>query len=260
LAILSQQPSFRERYLLLEPAAKLAATDPALVAYLAQALVRDEQDAVRARAARVSPVTKDLLPALLSAADEPHVRVREAAILNLSEQRVEQASALLLRRAANDPWPFVRAASVRGLVALKPPARIDVALGAAAENDPSPEVRRPALLGLGSRNAKTQVEVVRDRLDDDDEDPYVRAAAAESLGMLCDLASIDDLARRARVISRLTGDEAQHVIGGAALNALGRIAPADLKERLRVFEGPEVPPWAKQAAAAALDHPEPCRR
>lgn len=259
-AVLAGQPGFRERYLLVEPAARLASTDPALASYLGQALTRDEEAAVRARAARVLPPKGDLLPALLAAADDGHVRVREAAILNLAEHGVEQASAVLLRRAATDPWPFVRAASVRGLAGLAPSPVIDRALAERAEHDDSPEVRRPALFALGSRNARGAVEVVRDRLDDDDEDPYVRAAAAATLGTLCDAASVDDLMSHAKHIARLTGDEARQVVGRAAVHALGRIAPPDLEERFEVFEGPHVPPWAKQAAAAALDHPEPCAR
>jgi HEAT repeat protein len=243
---------------LLEPAAALAAQQPALAEYLARSLRADEQDAVRARAARVMPATATLLPALLAATEDRHVRVREAAVLNLSEHRVQGASAVLLRRAAVDPWPFVRAASVRGLGALGPSATIDRALAERAANDASPEVRRPALFGLGSRSARSEVQVVRERLDDDDEDPFVRAAAAATLGMLCDVASLEDLMSHAKAISRLTGDEAKQVVGRAALNALGRIAPTDLKERLALFEGREVPPWAKQAAQAALDHPEPC--
>jgi hypothetical protein len=258
LALLEKEPSFRDRYLLLAPAAALATSDPALAEYLTRSLNQDSETAVRARAARVLPVTKDLLPALLSATQQRQVRVREAAILNLGEHRVEQASAVLLQRAKSDPWPFVRAASVRGLVDLAPSATIDRALAERAENDESPDVRRPALLGLGSRNARAEVETVRNRLDDDDEDPYVRAAAAASLGMLCDASSLDDLTRHARAISRLNGDEAQQVIGRAALSALGRIAPSDLKQRLRAFDDPEAPPWAKQAADAALDYPEPC--
>lgn len=257
LQIVGHQPGFRERYLLLAPAAELAAAEPAITTYLARALREDEEAAVRARAARVAPALPALLPALLAAAEEPHVRVREAAILNLTERRIEQASAVFSRRAVSDPWPFVRAASVRGLVALAPSTAIDRTLAERAANDVSADVRRPALLGLGSRDARAHVEVVRERLDDD-EDAYVRAAAAASLGMLCDVESLDVLTRHARVVSRLTGQEDQQILGRAALQALGRIAPSDLDERLRVFEGPEVPPWAKQAADAARRHPEPC--
>src|SRR5690606_26145974 len=104
------------------------------------------------------------------------------------------------------------------------------------------------------------VEVVRERLADDDEDPYVRAAAAATLGPLCDFASIDELDQLGRKIARLSDAEATQVVGRAALTALGRLSPPDLKRRLEAFDGDEVPPWAKQVADAALHHPEPCRR
>jgi hypothetical protein len=259
-ALLSTEPSYRTRFLLVPPLSRLAAADPALVALLESFLTRDEEDAVRAEAARWFPTEPRLSRPLVQAADDPHVRVREAAIVNLSEHAVEPGRSVLLRRLAKDPWPFVRAASIKGLLVLAPSPAIDGALAESAGRDPAASVRRPALLALGTRNALAHLEVVRDRLGDDDEDPYVRAAAAATLGTLCDLESVEELDKLGRSITRLSDDEGAQVVGRAAVTALGRIAPSDLRERLSAFAGEEVPPWAKQVAEAAREHPEPCRR
>lgn len=259
-ALLDNEPNYRTRYLLIQPLARLAPSEPRFAQALDNFLNRDEQDAVRAQTARWFPTAPTLVPALVQAADDPHVRVREAAILNLGEHAVEAGRSVLLRRLKSDPWPFIRAASIKGLLALEPSPAIDDALAHAAEGDEAASVRRPAVLALGARNARGKVEVVRERLADDDEDPYVRAAAAATLGTLCDFASIDELDQLGRKIARLSDDEATQVVGRAALTALGRLSPPDLKRRLEAFDGDEVPPWAKQVADAALHHPEPCRR
>lgn len=253
-------PEYRERYLLLEPASHLAPAAPELLEFLKRALHHDDMAPVRARAARVFPTSAALVPDLLRAVEDPHVRVREAAVQNLGEARVEAAHGPLTRRLREDPWPLVRAASVRALTHLEPSREIDQALAVSAEDDASPHVRRPALLALGTRNARTHRELVLERLEDDDEDPYVRAAAAATLGSFCDLEAVTLLTAQAEPLSRLTSDEAKQVVGRAALSALGRIAPPDLDARLRIFDGPEVPIWAKHAAAAAREHPERCVR
>jgi HEAT repeat protein len=204
------------------------------------------------------PTTPEFVRALVQAADDPHVRVREAAILNLTDHAVESGRSVLLRRLHDDPWPFIRAASIKGLLSLPPSPAVESALAERAEQDPSANVRRPALYALGAIGARAQVQLVRDRLDDGDEDPYVRAAAASTLGALCDRTSVDVLTGYARAIARLSDDEASQVIGRAAVSALGRLAPADLQKRFEMFDGDEVPPWSKQVADAALSYPEPC--
>jgi hypothetical protein len=258
--LLAAEPEYRERYLLLEPMARLAPGDVELATSLRSALKNDAMAPVRARAARLLPNTKELLPALIAALSDPHVRVREAALENLAERPVESARPALLRVLGKDPWPLVRVASVKALARLAPAATVDAALATAASGDASAHVRRSAILALGSHNARAHRQAVRERLDDSDEDPYVRAAAAATLGTFCDQSAVDALTAYAKPITRLTTDEAAQTIARASLSALGRLAPKDLAQRLAMFKGDQVPPWARQVADAALTYPERCPR
>lgn len=258
-ALLAGEPSFRTRYLLAAPLAHLAQRDARAASVLMRLLTGDREPAVRTEAARVALSGASLTPVLLRAAQDEHVRVREAAVTSLGEQKVAAAIPTLLKHLERDPWPMVRAASVRALRQLPPTPDVLSTLADTAELDVSPEVRRPAVLALGLLGGQAHVEVVRE-LYDGDPDPHVQAAAAAALGQLCDAEMVGELTSSALKLTRLGGSERDAIVGQASLAALGRLNPPDLKRRLSPFGSPEVPVIARRAAELALSHPDPCKR
>jgi hypothetical protein len=86
----------------------------------------------------------------------------------------------------------------------------------------------------------------------------VRAAAARALGDLCETSQLDELTRAARALlaERPSADDV--TLGGAALAALGRIAPPDLGQRLAPFEAVKSRPALEQMVQAARDTSERC--
>jgi HEAT repeat protein len=256
--------SFRARYLLLAPAAELArAGDARADAWLRAALRKDADHHVRVRAGEVAWRVPALAPDLLAAADDPEVRVREAAIGSLGRVAGEgakappEAEAALVARLSSDPWTFVRAGAARALGSLPAGAAGDRAL-AAALADASPDVRGNALDALGARRAVAYASAVRERAEDKEENVEVQARAILALAEMCDRASVDlwtKLALRAR--SPL--GERDHRLGTAALAALGHVHPADLKERLAPMFEKGTPRALQEMARAAIEAPGQCR-
>lgn len=247
---------FETRYLLIAPAAQLAPFDRALASHLAD-LLRDGDAALRAEAARRAPALPPVYQALLGAVSDPHVRVREAAVVNLGEQGIEAARPALLGRLRDDPWPMVRAAAIRALANLPPEQLTLRRLAEVALEDESATVRRPALHALGRLRANTETDAVREAFLED-ADMHVRAIAAATLGMLCDHGMTQELTERALSFATLSTTEADRIVGKASLSALGRLAPPDLQQRLSPFFGERVPRHAHSAAKAALSHPNQC--
>lgn len=258
LRLLGGKPSFRSRYLLLGPAAELASKHPQIEQFVRTTLAHDPQFGIRARAAELAPAAPRFTKDLVRAARDEHVRVRLAAVQRLGKNQVVAAQPVLLELLESDPWPLVRSEAVRALAGFPSAARTDEALANAAENDPSAHVRRPALVALGRRNAQQHLQLVRDRFEHD-ENLHVRAAAAEALGAMCDYGSVDELTRYAAGVAQLTASPQERVIGRSALNALGRLRPVDLKKRLALFSGKDVPRAAIALARAAEQHPSPCQ-
>jgi HEAT repeat protein len=254
-----QQATFRTKFLLLEPAARLAARDASARRFVEDSLWRDRDPHLRGQAARVVTDAQQFRAPLLRAVEDPQVRVREAAVETLGAARASYAAPALARRLEADPWPLVRAASANALAQLGPDGAVDSALASALE-DPSAHVRRPVLLALGERRARRHAEDVRDRLDDRDEDSAVRAAAASALGSMCDTGSLTELTRYARLLADPTALQEQRVIGTAALGALARLRPADLKQRVAPLLDVRVPMPVRQAAQAALSAKVTCGR
>lgn len=249
--------SFETQYLALEPMAKLAPHDPIFERALQKTACCSKEPALRTEAARLLPTTPGSTETLIAALSDAHVRVREAAVVSAGEQRVTAARSGLVRRLNDDPWPFVRSAAVRAIGELPAESASTRAVGRAAIDDPSANVRRPALFVLGALNARAELENVRDAFNDD-KDADVRAAAAATLGLLCDPTMLDPLTEAALKLATLTGSEGERIVAQASLHALGRLAPADLKQRLAPFFAKGVLQTAKMSAQAALDHPEPC--
>jgi HEAT repeat protein len=256
--LLAERPSFRTRYLLLEPLSALAPVDANAAAELAKRIRSDEEFTVRAAAAEVAPVARApaLAQPLMEAVADRHVRVRRAAVKTLGKAGVAKALGPILERAKDDRWPMVRAAAVRAVRELPASERVFDVLVDASDDD-SADVRRPALLSLGLMGAHSRVEVVRDGFED--EDPYVAAAAAASLAQLCDQQMVEEMTKRAHKLASLTSSEQDGIVGRASVAALGRLNPPDLAQRLAPLRDPRIPLMNRAAAEAALEHPDPCQ-
>ena len=249
--------SFRTRYLLLEPAAVLARSDPTATAFLKQALARDPDAHVRAQAARVIDRATAFRQELLHALADSGVRVREAAVQTLGAGRASFAAQALARRLDEDRWPLVRAAAADALGRMGPDPAVDKALDDALD-DSSKAVRAPVIRALGARRARAYAEDVRDELDKKDEAVEVRMQAARALGMMCDQGSLDALTSYAQKAGdRLASADLQS-IGSAAIVALGRLHPPDLAQRLAPLMKPKAPRGARFAARAALEKRGAC--
>jgi HEAT repeat protein len=225
--------SFEQRYLLLAPASRLAPADPGAARFV-EAALKDPDPYLRASAARVAPSVASTLPLLASAARDAAVRVREAAALRLGELGPAAAAPVLTERLAGDDWPLVRRAAAGALASVGPSAAVDAALLSALA-DAAPGVRSAALRGLGARRVRSAVPAIAERLGDGEEVAPVRAAAVAALADLCDTTQLDALTRAAQPLlaDRPAPDDV--IVAGAALAALGRIAPADLETRLAPF-------------------------
>jgi hypothetical protein len=254
--------TFRARYLLLGPAAALAASgDPAATAHLRAAL-RDPDARLRARALELAGPARDLAPDVVAAVADPEVRVREAALRALAAappaepSLAAKAGPALAARLALDPWTFVRAAAADALAAGAPSPVVDRAL-AAALADASRDVRGRAASALGAHRATAFAPALRERADDADESLDVRARALIALGDLCDRGSIElwtVLARRAAAPS----NEVDRRLGAASLTALAAVRPPDLASRLAPLLAKDAAPGVTGAAKAALAAPARC--
>jgi HEAT repeat protein len=251
--------SFRFRYLLLEPAAILAAKDAGARAFLRRSLAADPSPHIRTQAARAIADVNTFRAELLRAVDDEHVRVREAAVEKLGERAAAFAGGPIARRLESDPWPLVRAASATALGRLAPDPALDDALADALE-DASVHVRAPAAKALGLRRAVEHAAKLRDLLRDDEQAAEVRSAAAGALGELCDRESLDLLTAHARRLADPLLAEDGRMISPAALRALTRIHPPDLQKRLEPLLAAGAPQLARSAARAALRSPGTCGR
>ena len=268
LSLLSQRLTLRSRYLLLTPVASWLSApgriDPRLQAFYRSALSKDAPLVLRVRAMRIAPRPR-FTPNVVAGLSHPEVRVREAAVLNLAEPVGADLTALevkpLQARLEKDPWPLVRAEAARTLGAVSLPQALSQpaaeALAEAAEEDESPHVRRPALYALGARQAQRQLPVIREVFRNDG-DPHVRGGAAAVLGILCDKSEVEALYESALKLRHLTSSGTDRIVGRAALSALGRLAPRDLRQRLQPLFGKKVPAAASRAAEQAIHHPKIC--
>jgi HEAT repeat protein len=240
---------FEPRYLLLEPASRLAPVDPTSAAFIDAALV-DPDPYLRLGAVRVAPALPRTSVRLLAAVRDPAVRVRQAAALRVGELVLPGVDATLVDRLEHDDWPLVRSAAGHALAALGPSPTVDAALVGALD-DRAVSVQTEALRALGARGARGALPVIAKRLNDEEEAAIVRAAAAEALAAMCDQSQLGELTRAARALlaERPTPDDV--TLGAAALSALGRIAPVDLERRLAPFSAANVRPGVEQMVAAA---------
>jgi HEAT repeat protein len=247
--LLAPEASFSSRFLLLEPSAELAGSDPAVAAALARALAADSDRHLRAQALTVLKNPSAFASQISLAMSDPDLRVREAAVRKGAG--LPSAWPALTARLTSDPWPLVRMAAADALAAANGATSTVAALTRAIE-DPSPHVRAHVVMALGAHHAVAQLEKIRERLSDEDEYPMVRAAAAQALAALCDAASTDRLSRYAGRLADPMAEPGEHLLGAAALLALGELAPPDLEARLKPLRAKGAPAQVRQAADAVL--------
>jgi hypothetical protein len=257
--VLAGAPPMRVRYLALGPLGELAhAGDHVAAGRLAEAIVRDADWPVRARAAELAVGVPEAQGMLLGASRDPEPRVREAALQALAASPpaggVDAARAVL----ATDGWSFVKAQAI-GLLAKAPPSGdVDDALRRAMR-DAAGRVRAAAIIAVALRHTVALHVAVRERLDDLDEDAEVRAAAASALGALCDASSVDRLTELARRLGVPGAGEDEQPIAVNALVGLAALKPTDLRARLAPLLARTAPPYVRAAAEKALAAPGVCR-
>lgn len=257
--LLAASPSMRVRYLLLEPLARIArAGDPTAAARIADAVARDAEWPVRARAADLAAALPSALGALVGAVRDPEPRVREAALAGLASALPADGVRPVALALGRDGWPFVRAQAARTLAsAPAASAEASEALGAAL-TDPAVRVRSAAVVALARRRAVAWKAAVRKRLDDEDEDAEVRASAAAALGMLCDSGAADRLTQLARQLAVPGSTAEAQEIGFAALVGLAALQPRDLRGRLEPLLAQRSASAVQAAAQRALSARSMC--
>jgi HEAT repeat protein len=228
--------SFRTRYLLLAPAAELAAGNaPGAVRFLADA-VGDRRTHLRAEAARRAGRVAALSDALGGLRDVREPRGRQATLEALAAGATpERAETRVLALLAGDRWTFVRIAAARALGSQPRTSPGDQGLMRALE-DESTEVRSEVLRALGKRKSHVAAQLIHDVAANPEQHQSVRLAAISALGTMCrkDAAPLlYKLALRAGA-AQLPYDQP---LGLAALAALGEIKPPDLVRQLAPLLG-----------------------
>jgi len=253
-------PPMRTRYLVLGPLGELGrAGDRAAATRIADAMARDPDWPVRARAAELAAGVPDVSPSLVNASRDAEPRVREAALLSLSAAATQPGAVDAARAAlASDRWSFVKTQAVAVLAKAAPSGDVDSALGGVLR-DPSWVVRKAAVDALGVRHASSWRDAVRERMDDEGEAVEVRAAAARALGGVCDVRSLERLTELAHKLATPVTSEEELPIAQGALQGLAALGPADLRQRLAPLLGPNAPPHVRDAAQRALGTHGGCR-
>lgn len=230
---LSTDASFRGRYLLIEPAARLSGAHAPARKFLDQCLLPQPraESWIRLRAIELAPREPSRAPAFLAALSDANVRVREAAAQAIGQGRFQTGTERLIQQLSEDPWPLARTAAARALGALSPEPRGNQAL-VSALSDEAPAVRSASAEGLGRRRVSSAAPKLRDLLTDAKERFEVRQSAASALGELCDHESAEALWKLVRRLEDPLATPEERAIGEVALFAAIRIAPRDLNTRL----------------------------
>lgn len=256
LSSLARSDEMKVRYVLVEPARALSLAHPERPAPLASFL--DDRDAyVRARAAEAAAGVPSLGPKLSAKLTDPEPRVREAALVSLSSMGgAPEAEAI--RVFETDEWTFVRVAAAKALGASRAPTQASVvSLEKALEGGPL-LVRQAALSALSARRATSSAGAMAKLARDADSPLELRVAATRALGAVCASSEVDYLTRAAvRALAPI--DEADLRVGVAAIDALGRIHPRDLSERLAKLREKTVRLPLKSAADRAVAETDVCR-
>ncbi|MBN2197289.1 MAG: HEAT repeat domain-containing protein [Polyangiaceae bacterium] len=252
-----REAKLRTRYLLAEATAALAPSDASARAWLSWTIAHDPHPQVRARFAEAIAVPNPFERDLIGALKDESVRVRLAALETLVRGPSPNVARPVAERLRRDSWPMVRAAAATVIAVAPADPELDRVL-VAAIRDRSPLVRVPVIVAIGMRRAVDAAPLVRKRLTDRDEDVSVRSAAASALGELCDTAAIEPLTRLARRFADSQDQSADRRVAPAAVAALGKLHPGDLRERLAPLLAKDAPPAAREAAQSALATPARC--
>ena len=256
LSTLARSDEMKVRYVLVEPARALSLAHPERPAPLASFL--DDRDAyVRARAAEAAAGVPSLGPKLAAKLADPEPRVREAALVSLASMGgAPEAEAI--RAFETDEWTFVRVAAAKALGVSRAPTQASVASLEKALEGGSLLVRQAALSALSARRATSSAGAMAKLARDADSPLELRVAATRALGAVCASSEVDYLTRAAvRALAPI--DEADLRVGVAAIDALGRIHPRDLNERLAKLREKTVRLPLKSAADRAVAETDVCR-
>ncbi len=254
--LVSSERPMATRYLLLEPIAALAEPGTWSHGALLSSLRSAPEWPIRARAAELAAARPSLVDALVLAGEDPEPRVREAAMRSLAELGSPRAAPTLLARLEDDPWTFVAVAAAAALARTPPDAAIDLRL-AKLLDDPRPRAQSDALHVLGVHRAlpvRRAVEIVGDKA----RDPDVRRRAVVALGAACAADAVGELTSRARALAVPMPMEIDLALGIAAIEALGRIHPRDLADRLAPLLARGSRGEAARLAERAIAEPGAC--
>ncbi len=250
----SESKAFRERYLLLGPAAALARSGDASATAIVAAAIADRGDArLRARGAEVAGGIAPLRAKLLESIDDSEVRVREAALASLSKKGSldGEATVKVLVRLVKDPWTFVRRSAAAALVGAPKGGATDGSIAGAVDFEPSPLVRAEMMKTLGARRASGAVPVVAERAFDAKEAADVRVRAIEALGDICAKDQLEPLSELA-LRGQAPVFEADRKLAVASITALGRLRPADLAQRLSPLTAEGAPAEIREVTRLVL--------
>ena len=248
-SVSTEAKSFRDRYLLLGPAAGLAKSEDAEALGFLRGALSAEDPRLRARAVELAGEIPALRAEVLRLLEDPAMRVRHAATLALARGPVDAGlEQRLVARVTTDAWGLVRTQAADALASGGTPT-VDQALGAAVDLEPLEKVRAALVTSLGARKATSQRLTVVSRATDEKEALDVRMAAMVALGAMCDRESLELLTETARrgAAPQL---ERQHRLSAAAIRSLGLTGLSDLEDRLApVLRGgvPDLRDLAKRA-------------
>ena len=269
IAELARGAPMETRYLLVGPLVELAKTKDAASRALLGALAKtDSSSAVRTAAvealARAATDENDaLLASLPAAANDSAPRVQEAALVGLAElppsfHLAPQAVQAGLAQLGGAGFGFVRVAAL-AMLARAPRAEPTDTAVAKALDDVSPRVRAAAAMTLGARHATSAGPALLTKAQDKDEDLDVREAATFALGDVCDARAIDALTQLAHGASQPMANDVQVRTGAAAIVALGKLHPKDLRQRLSAALSDAAPKGARELAQKAVAAAGSCR-
>lgn len=223
--------TFRDRYLLAEPAAELARRgDARATAFLAELLSRSDSPELRARAASVGGRILPLQGALAAALEDPSPRVREAALTSCASGAQPLPSARIAALLRSDRWTFVRGAAASALGA-QPLDEVGADALVGALSDQALAVRTAAVHSAGARRLAAAGDELRAISGNARLEPSLRSAALVALGGLCRAADADFFYKLAeRTVAPELGYDRE--LGASALVALAKLQPSDRRERL----------------------------
>ncbi|HEY0706801.1 MAG TPA: HEAT repeat domain-containing protein [Polyangia bacterium] len=204
----------------------------------------------RVAAGKGAENTNAAAKALRNALADSDPAVREAAAEGLGLARDQEASALLVTGAKQEPWPMVRRAELEALGILCGPGAGDL-LARAVERD-VPDLRRVGLTGLFACKDERAVEAALALLRRPDEPPPLRSHAASLLGTSRRTEAAKGLAGLMEdLTNQAPTDPAFETVALAAIRALAVLGGADAETQIVALHNhPHTP--VRRAALQAL--------